>query len=57
VAFIAKEGGYCWFFTGRLCARAGAALASGGAKGKAGRLGGCYSCPVFSRRLAKVRSA
>jgi transcriptional regulator with XRE-family HTH domain len=55
VAFIAKEGGYCWFFTGRLCARA--ELASGGSKGKAGRLGGCYSCPVFSRRLARVRSA
>jgi transcriptional regulator with XRE-family HTH domain len=58
VAYVAKEGRYCWFFTGRLCARAAQAAADV-SKGKsaAGRLGGCYSCPVFSKRLAKIRSA
>jgi transcriptional regulator with XRE-family HTH domain len=50
VAFVAKEGRFCWFFTGKLCARAAEA-------GAGGRLGGCYSCPVFSRRLAKARIA
>jgi transcriptional regulator with XRE-family HTH domain len=54
VAYVAKEGRYCWFFTGKLCARV-AGAAAGGAK--LGRLGGCYACPVFSRRLSKVRSA
>jgi DNA-binding XRE family transcriptional regulator len=56
VAYLAKEGSFCWFFTGRLCA---AAKAEGGAPAKAARggLGGCYACPVFSRRLAKARIA
>ena len=54
VAYAAKEGRYCWFFTGRLCARAPGSAA---AKDARGRLGGCYSCPVFSRRLAAIRSA
>jgi transcriptional regulator with XRE-family HTH domain len=40
VAFVAKEGRFCWFFTGKLCAAA------------EGR--GCYSCEVFTRMLAKV---
>jgi DNA-binding XRE family transcriptional regulator len=45
VAFVAKEGRFCWFFTGRLCA----AAKSGEADER-----GCYSCEVFSRMLAKV---
>ena len=43
VAYVAKEGRFCWFFTGRLCALA-----------KAGGVGGCYSCEVFMSLLAKV---
>jgi DNA-binding XRE family transcriptional regulator len=54
VAFVAKEGRFCWFFTGKLCARA----AQAGAKADArGGLGGCRSCPVFSERLARARIA
>jgi len=45
VAFVAKEGRFCWFFTGRLCASA----KSGEADER-----GCYTCEVFSRMLAKV---
>jgi transcriptional regulator with XRE-family HTH domain len=45
VAFVAKEGRFCWFFTGRLCASA----ASGEADSQS-----CYSCAVFLRMLAKV---
>jgi transcriptional regulator with XRE-family HTH domain len=45
VAFVAKEGRFCWFFTGRLCATA----KSGEADSR-----GCYSCDVFARMLAKV---
>ncbi len=41
VAFVAKEGRFCWFFTGRLCA------AKPGA-------GACYTCDVFTRMLSKV---
>jgi transcriptional regulator with XRE-family HTH domain len=50
VAFVAKEGRFCWFFTGRLCAQAkGAASKSVDADGR-----GCYACDVFVRMLAKV---
>jgi transcriptional regulator with XRE-family HTH domain len=41
VAFAAKEGSFCWFFTGRLCAAAGTA-------------GGCYTCSVFTSMLSRV---
>jgi DNA-binding transcriptional regulator YiaG len=44
VAFVAKEGRFCWFFTGKLCA-----ISKGSADGR-----GCYSCEVFMRMLAKV---
>jgi transcriptional regulator with XRE-family HTH domain len=53
VAFVAKEGRFCWFFTGKLCAIAKASASGsatdGGADGR-----GCYSCEVFMRMLAKV---
>ena len=42
VAYVAKEGRFCWFFTGRLCASA-----------KSGEEG-CYSCEVFTRMLSSV---
>jgi transcriptional regulator with XRE-family HTH domain len=42
VAYVAKEGRFCWFFTGRLCA-----AAKSGAEG-------CYTCDVFTRMLSKV---
>jgi transcriptional regulator with XRE-family HTH domain len=45
VAFVANEGRFCWFFTGKLCATA----KSGEADSR-----GCYSCAVFMRMLAKV---
>jgi DNA-binding transcriptional regulator YiaG len=45
VAYVAKEGRFCWFFTGRLCAAAKSEEAEGR---------GCYSCSVFSRMLARV---
>jgi transcriptional regulator with XRE-family HTH domain len=52
VAFVAKEGRFCWFFTGRLCAATKSATAeSAGAEDR-----GCYACDVFSRMLAKVDS-
>lgn len=59
VAFVAKEGRFCWFFTGRLCA---AAKVSGPAKAGAAKAGapddrGCYSCSVFTHMLAKVEGA
>jgi transcriptional regulator with XRE-family HTH domain len=61
VAFVAKEGRFCWFFTGKLCARAAEAEAGarGGEAPAAGRggLGGCYSCPVFAERLSRARIA
>jgi DNA-binding XRE family transcriptional regulator len=50
VAYVAKEGRFCWFFTGRLCARANAA--ESGVVDEDDR--GCYTCSVFSRMLAKV---
>jgi transcriptional regulator with XRE-family HTH domain len=45
VAFAAKEGRFCWFFTGRLCAPAKASGSGGN---------GCYTCEVFSRMRARV---
>jgi DNA-binding transcriptional regulator YiaG len=53
VAFVAKEGRFCWFFTGKLCAIAKDA-ASGSAKNGGADGRGCYSCEVFMRMLAKV---
>lgn len=41
VAFVAKEGRFCWFFTGRLCAKPGAG-------------GGCYTCDVFTKMLSRL---
>ncbi len=52
VAYLAKEGRYCWFFTGRLCAGAKARSESGAAAGCG--LAGCYSCKVFAGPLAKA---
>ena len=51
VAYVAKEGRFCWFFTGRLCATAkpGSVSGEGPAEDR-----GCYSCSVFSRMLEKV---
>jgi transcriptional regulator with XRE-family HTH domain len=53
VAFVAKEGRFCWFFTGKLCASA-RSLAPGSAKSSEAEGRGCYSCEVFTRMLAKV---
>jgi transcriptional regulator with XRE-family HTH domain len=44
VAYVAKEGRFCWFFTGRLCVTAKAGEADGG----------CYTCEVFTRMRSKV---
>jgi len=49
VAYVAKEGRFCWFFTGRLC---GSAKPSASKPGAAG--GGCYACEVFARMLSRV---
>ncbi len=48
VAYVAREGSYCWFFTGRLCAAAGGAPKPGEAGG------GCYTCSVFTKMLARI---
>jgi hypothetical protein len=57
VAYVAREGSYCWFFTGRLCGatKGSASGAARDAKGldKAGD-GGCYTCSVFTKMLAKI---
>jgi DNA-binding XRE family transcriptional regulator len=48
VAYVAREGRFCWFFTGKLCAIAkGAAEGAAGGGDPGGR--GCYTCSVFSR--------
>ena len=66
MAFVAKEGRFCWFFTGRLCAAAkdpvGGPAKAGPAKAGAVKAGeaddrGCYSCSVFTHMLAKVEGA
>lgn len=46
VAALAKEGRFCWFFTGRLCSTA--------ARGEAES---CYSCSVFARLLERVNES
>lgn len=48
VAYATREGHFCWFFTGGLCASA-----------KASGIGEryCYSCKVFSRLNALVENA
>lgn len=51
VAYLAKEGRYCWFFTGRLCAGPEGTVGSGAAA--RGGLAGCYFCKVFTRLLKK----
>jgi DNA-binding transcriptional regulator YiaG len=48
VAYVAKEGRFCWFFTGRLCATAA------GSNGDGGTDGGCYTCQVFATMLSRV---
>ena len=48
VAYVAKEGRFCWFFTGRLCA----STKPGADEAAEDR--GCYACAVFTRMLAKV---
>jgi transcriptional regulator with XRE-family HTH domain len=53
VAFLAKAGSYCWFFTGRLCASARAS-GSGSAKDGAPGEKGCYTCSVFTKMLDRI---
>jgi Predicted transcriptional regulator len=55
IAYVAKEGRFCWFFTGRLCATAKSADArpEGSARDPAEDRG-CYTCSVFEDMLAKV---
>lgn len=45
VAYLAKEGRFCWFFTGKLCAAS-----------EPGGEASCRSCPVFARLLDRVQS-
>lgn len=40
VAYLAGEGSFCWFFTGKLCARS--------------KAGGCASCAVFTRMRSSL---
>jgi hypothetical protein len=65
VAYAAKAGNYCWFFTGRLCASAkgsrparGSASGSGSAKkpaqAEAAGENGCYTCSVFTKMLDRI---
>lgn len=49
VAYVVKEGRFCWFFTGRLCATA---KASGPGADESD--GGCYTCEVFAKMLSRV---
>ena len=44
VAYVAKEGSFCWFFTGRLCTTAKVDEETGG----------CYTCEVFTRMLSRI---
>jgi transcriptional regulator with XRE-family HTH domain len=48
VAYVADEGRFCWFFTGRLCASA-----KGSAK-PGSDCEACYDCEVFTRMMRKV---
>jgi DNA-binding transcriptional regulator YiaG len=47
VAYVAKEGRFCWFFTGRLCSNSKSGESSADDRG-------CYTCAVFTRMLAEV---
>ena len=51
VAYVAKEGRFCWFFTGRLCSTA--KVPGAGVAGEA-EIGGCYTCEVFAKMLSRV---
>lgn len=51
VAYVAKEGRFCWFFTGRLCATAKDAVSGSADEGGDS---GCYTCEVFSKMLSKI---
>jgi transcriptional regulator with XRE-family HTH domain len=53
LAWIAKEGRYCWFFTGRLCA----AARGDSAAGKGGASEFCYDCAVFTRLLRRAEGS
>lgn len=48
ISYVAREGQYCWFFTGGLCS-------SAKASGKGERF--CYGCEVFSRMKSLVEAA
>jgi DNA-binding transcriptional regulator YiaG len=50
IAYVAKAGSYCWFFTGKLCSSARGS--DGGSPGLDD--GGCYTCSVFTRMLGKI---
>jgi transcriptional regulator with XRE-family HTH domain len=52
IAFSVKEGAYCWFFTGRLCAQAGTKK-SNSEDAETG-LGACYGCAVFLKMLNRT---
>jgi len=41
VAYVSKEGRFCWFFTGRLCATAQSGMED------------CRSCEIFARMLER----
>jgi DNA-binding transcriptional regulator YiaG len=45
VSWVAKEGHFCWFFTGRLCAAS--KMAGGGPHF-------CYTCDLFLRLLSRI---
>jgi hypothetical protein len=44
VAYLADEGRFCWFFTGRLC----------GGTDEGGAVS-CHTCPVFAQLLERVK--
>ena len=46
IAWLAQEGFFCWFITGRVCT--GARLASGGA------IKSCFHCDFFKKNLDKI---
>lgn len=52
IAFSVKEGAYCWFFTGRLCAQT--ATKKPTSEDAETGLGACYSCEVFSDMLNRT---
>ncbi|MGO8693328.1 MAG: helix-turn-helix domain-containing protein [Rectinemataceae bacterium] len=45
VAFLAHEGHFCWFFTGKLCATSRTGEAD------------CHACAVFSRLYSRIAAA